>query len=72
MNETKSFLLSKTLWGVAIAVIGAWAQAKGVSIAPETLGQLDQLIGALVSTAGAIIAVFGRVFASTDLTVSPK
>lgn len=69
MDESKSFLLSKTLWGVAVAVLGAWAQAKGVSIAPETLGQLDQLFGALVATGGAILAIIGRVTASTSLTV---
>ena len=70
MDESKSFLLSKTLWGVVIAVLGAWAQAKGVSIAPETLGELDQLIGAAVSTIGAIIAIIGRVMASKPLRLA--
>ena len=67
MDESKSFLLSKTLWGIVIAVLGAWAQAKGVSIAPETLGELDTLIGAAVSTIGAIIAIIGRVAATQSL-----
>lgn len=69
MDKSKSFLLSKTIWGVIVATLGAWAQAKGVSIAPETLGELDQLIGAMVSTLGAIIAIIGRVTASTTLAV---
>lgn len=64
MNDTKSWLASKTIWGGLIAVAAAVAGWFGYSLAA---GDQATLVDALVSIGGAvggILAIVGRVMAS--------
>ena len=56
MEETKNILLFKTIWGAAIAVIGAVMNAMGF----ET-SALNGIDGEIVTLVGGVIAAYGRV-----------
>lgn len=71
MDDTKSLLASRTVWGAAIAILASIAGALGFAIgAPEqaaALGLVDQILGEwdrLAALAGAALALYGRVKAT--------
>jgi len=63
MEQTKNFLLSKTLWGVVIMIA-----AKAF---PKVFSGIDAdgLADNLILACGAILTVIGRITAKTDLTI---
>jgi len=67
MNDAKSFLLSKTIWGVVITLFGVVMSNFGWTPFDEVTSQ--ELAGQVVSVLGGILAVAGRVKASRPLKV---
>lgn len=67
MNEdTKSMFLSKTLWGIVIAFVAQILARKGFTV------DVAAWTNDIVSLAGLLLSVYGRVTATKDLTVSGK
>ena len=67
MNGTKSWRASRGVWGGLIAVgaiVAGWA---GVNIDPETQGALTNIILEIVTLAGGILAIVGRVWATKEV-----
>lgn len=64
MDETKSWYMSKTVWGGLIAVAAGAAGAFGYTIAPDDQAQIVDAVVAVATVAGGLLAVFGRVKAS--------
>lgn len=64
MEGVKSILTSKTIWGVIISLVGKLAAAGGYSVLPEDEALVSGAISLLVSTAGDLLAVYGRVKAT--------
>lgn len=56
MNEVKSFLQSRTIWGAILAMVGA-----GLSGAGFDTGSLNGLDGEIVTIVGGALAAYGRV-----------
>lgn len=65
MNDAKSFLLSKTLWGILISAAGAILPKIGLM--PFTDAGADEMAGLIVTILGAIFAVYGRIVAQKPL-----
>jgi hypothetical protein len=59
-QETKDILLSKTIWGAVVAIIGG---ATGLVADPALL------VDDIVTLMGAVLAAYGRYTAKTMLTV---
>lgn len=64
MDETKSWYMSKTVWGGLIAVVAGAAGAFGYTIAPDDQAQIVDAVVAAATVVGGLLAVFGRVKAS--------
>lgn len=64
MDETKSWYMSKTVWGGLIAVAAGAAGAFGYTIAPDDQAQIVDAVVAVATVVGGLLAVFGRVKAS--------
>lgn len=64
MDETKSWYMSKTVWGGLIAVAAGAAGAFGYTVAPDDQAQIVEAIVAIATVCGGLLAVFGRVKAS--------
>lgn len=71
MDDTKSLLASRTVWGAIIAIaasiagalgfgVGAAEQAAALSLVDQVLGEWDRL----AALAGAALALYGRVKAT--------
>ncbi|MEK7105817.1 MAG: hypothetical protein AAB895_00480, partial [Patescibacteria group bacterium] len=60
-EKAKSFLLSKTVWGVLAMAFAIFSDTLGVKIE----GATDDIIGLI----GAVFAIYGRVKASRPLAV---
>jgi len=67
MNDVKSFLASKTIWGVGISMLAQLAGRWGYEISPELQGQAIDLILQGVALAGAALAIWGRITASRKI-----
>ena len=67
MNDTKSWLASRTIWGGLIAVAAVVAGWAGFNIDPETQGVLTDRILEIVTVAGSILAIVGRVLAMKEV-----
>lgn len=64
-TETKPWWQSRTLWGGIVAVGAGVAGLFGVDLDAETQSQLATHAAAIASAAGGLLAVYGRVKAST-------
>lgn len=65
MNDFKPWYASKTIWGSIIALIAAVASAFGVEIDQQMQTTFIESALQLVAVGGSIMAVFGRMTAST-------
>ena len=65
MNDPKSFLLSKTLWGVVISMVAMFAPKLGFS--PFSEGDVAGLTENIVALLGAALAIFGRITAKKKI-----
>ncbi len=66
MIDEKPWYLSKTIWGSLVAVGAALAGAAGFAIDGDNQSALAETILQLVTAAGALIAIYGRLSA-TDI-----
>ena len=64
MYNVKSFIKSKTIWGAVIAVAPPVANLLGYTITGADVAQVTTSIDAIVTGAGALLAVYGRVTAT--------
>jgi len=60
----KKFWKSKTLWGIAIAVMPVILPILGVALPPEAM----ELLNAILVGSGGSLAVYGRVKADQKIT----
>lgn len=58
MDDVKSMLQSKTIWGALIAVLATVAQIAGFDVG-DTNGLAEQVVAVL----GGLLAVYGRITA---------
>ena len=65
MNDFKPWYASKTIWGSIIALIAAVASAFGVEMDQQMQTTFIESALQLVAVGGSIMAVFGRMTAST-------
>jgi hypothetical protein len=63
-QETKSFFLSVTFWGVVLSVVG-----KGLYAAGYDIGDTTGLAELVVSFVGDALALYGRARATKKITV---
>ena len=63
MDQTKSLLQSRTIWGLIVAALAALAQRGGITIGAEDQAQLVGGILDAANIAGLAIAFWGRVVA---------
>lgn len=64
MDETKSWYMSKTVWGGLIAVAAGAAGAFGYTVAPDDQAQIVDAAVVVATLVGGLLSVFGRVMAS--------
>ena len=64
MNDVKSFIESKTIWGAVIAVAPTVANLFGFSVTPADVAQVSSNVDAIVTGFGALMVVWGRVTAT--------
>ena len=67
MPEAKSWYFSKTIWGSLIAVAATVATAFGLNIDEASQLQLTDAVLQLVTVAGSLFAVLGRLTASSRI-----
>ena len=65
-DDSKNMLLSKTLWGIVIAFVAQILARKGITL--DVGGWTNDI----VSLAGLVLGIYGRVTATAPLTVLPK
>lgn len=63
----KSWFQSKTIWGGLIAVIVPLLTLAGFEITPEDQAAFGDAVTAIVTAAGGILAIYGRVVASKEI-----
>lgn len=64
-QETKSFLTSRTIWGLLITLAAPLLAKHGITV------DQDGLVNDLVAAAGAALAIYGRFQASQGLHILP-
>lgn len=69
--ETKSILASKTLWGVLIAALPTVLGLFGLHVtdAAQFTADAGQIVDQVITLAGSVLAVYGRVKATAALVV---
>jgi len=60
--DTKSALTSVTIWGAIISILASIAKAAGFDI-----GETDGLAESFVAVIGGLMAIYGRVRATTKI-----
>lgn len=64
----KNFLGSKTIWGTVIAVVPTLAPLIGISFSAEDAAMVSNSIDAIITAVGGLLAIYGRIKATTSLT----
>lgn len=67
MNDQKSFLLSKTLWGLVFAAFAPWLSKKFGIVLDDASQQV--VLDEVIQGVGLLFAAYGRVVAKHDVTV---
>ena len=63
-QDTKAWYESKSVWGGLLAVVAGIAGVFGYAVSPEDQAVLAEAAVSIVSVAGGLLAVFGRIKAS--------
>jgi hypothetical protein len=76
--ESKFFLKSMTIWGLIIAAVPTLAKFLGYDMAPDEAQAVAQAgesllahVDGLIEAVGIVLAAWGRVRASGNLTMKP-
>lgn len=64
MEEVKSVLASKTVWGGILAVLAAVAGFLGYTVTPADQVALMEIGAAVVGAVGGVLAIYGRIVAT--------
>jgi len=67
MDDVKSYLASKTVWGGVIAVLSAIAGVLGHGIAPADQTAIVDALASIGGAIGGILAVYGRIKAEKKI-----
>jgi len=67
MDTTKPWYQSRTVWGGLLAIAGPLAGFVGLDIERAAGGELADAIVALVSAAGGLLAIWGRLKARSTI-----
>lgn len=67
MNDAKPWYTSKTIWGSLIAVGAALGSGLGYTIDGAMQQQMTDALVQLTAVAGSLVAVFGRLTATTRI-----
>lgn len=70
--DFKCWYQSRAVWGALIAIGSGVAALYGYHIAPQDQQTLIELLSALTSTVGGLIALIGRVLATHQIGAAPK
>ncbi len=69
--ETKTFLASKTVWGVIAMALPALLPLFGVSFGVDDTTVVNDAADKVFQAVGALVALWGRFTATTKLVVKP-
>ena len=72
MEGVKSILESKTIWGGLVALVAGVVGIWGYSISPEDQTSLVALVTGIPSLVGGAFAIYGRIVASKQVTITGK
>ena len=64
MLDHKPWYTSKTIWGALVAIAATLASMMGFDLDTQAQGQLVDAALQLVTAAGALVAIFGRLVAT--------
>jgi hypothetical protein len=67
-EEVKSLLLSKTFWGIAISLAAPLLKHAGLNVDSDT----TDIAAQIVTAAGAVLAIWGRMSATKKVTLLGK
>lgn len=67
MEEFKSAIASKTIWGGLIAILASVASLFGYQVMPEAQSAVVDLAATVGSAVGGVIAIYGRVTATQKI-----
>jgi hypothetical protein len=70
MVEEKPWYLSKTIWGSLVSIAAAFTGIAGITLDPASQAGITEAIVQMISAAGAIIAIHGRLTATEVITRS--
>jgi len=63
MNDVKSILQSKTIWGALLSLVSV-----GLTAAHVDMGPVDGWVEAIVGLVGVVLAIYGRIVAVKKIT----
>jgi hypothetical protein len=67
MNDSKTWYMSKTVWGGVVVILASCANLLGLEIAPEDESGVVDGLTALAAAVGGLIAIWGRISARSRL-----
>jgi hypothetical protein len=70
MEDAKQWYYSKTIWGALLAVGSSALQIKGLQIGPADQSTIVDSAVSIAGAVGGLLAVYGRVTASTAIKSS--
>jgi hypothetical protein len=70
--DFKCWYQSRAIWGALIAIAAGIAGMYGYHITPQDQQTLIELLSALTSAAGGLIALVGRILATHQIGAPPK
>lgn len=71
-TELKPLVQSKTFWGAVVALVGSGISLGHYTLSPADAAQAVDLISGIVSAAGGLYAIYGRMMATKQVYVLPK
>jgi hypothetical protein len=67
MDEFKTLTQSKTFWGAVVALGGSALGLGHYTLTPADAASAVDLISGIVSAAGGLVAIYGRIVASKKI-----
>lgn len=67
MEDLKTWYQSRTIWGALVAILASLAHAGGFSLTATDQGQIADALVSLVGAAGGLVAIWGRVRATSKV-----
>ena len=67
MMDMKTWYQSKTVWGALLTIGASFANAAGYDIAPADQVDFSERITTIITAAGGLLALYGRLSASKRL-----